>query len=209
MVRDTDLDLVEPSRLPTDAPQYQWSRKSISNDLRLLPSQRLRARDTDVRVQPTDNPYHWEVPQDHSSNIPTWVKASWRRTNEIVPQRAGTLNRKAAVRRSRNDSNRPNGNGTSDRAPARCPNAKFTLHRSLSFEVEDPQENSKITMEVIEEEDVLTGTIIRVDSGGLPQSVARTTRFHEELEGRPAIARTFSEILGSEQFVPTALLDKT
>lgn len=147
-VEVTKLDQVEPSRVSTDVPQYQRLRNWGPTDLHLLPPQRLRMQDTDARVQPTDNPYHWEVPQNRNINISTWVKASWTRTNEIVRQRAGTLNRKAAVRRR------------------------------------------------------------RVDSGIITPSAAQNIRFHEDLEERPVIARTFSEILGSEAFVPTAILEK-
>lgn len=81
------------------------------------------------------------------------------------------------------------------------------MHRSFSFECEKLQEDSGSILEDIEEEDELSETITRVDSGVLPFSTTRNTRFHEELEERPAIARTFSEILGSETFVPMALLE--
>lgn len=71
LVAKTNLDPVEQSRVPKDGPQYQWSRKLGPNDRELLPSQCLPAQGTDVRVQRTDNPYHWEVPQSRSNNIST------------------------------------------------------------------------------------------------------------------------------------------
>jgi hypothetical protein len=209
LVEVADLDVVDPSRILPYVPPYQRLPKSGLTDLRLLPSQSLRAQDTDVRVQPTDNPYHWEAPQSCNSNISTWAKASWTRTNEIVRQRAGILNRKAAVRRSRNDGNSPEADSTNGCAPRRHSGVKSRTHCCFSFGYDEKsQEDSSTTPEEIEEEDILSETITRVDSGILPPSAARTTRFHEELEERPVVARTFSEILGNEAFVPTALLEK-
>src|SRR5690242_1896112 len=53
------------------------------------------------QMQPTNNPYHWEAP-GRGSNVSTWVKASWFRTNEIVRRGAGasTLKRNTAIRRN-------------------------------------------------------------------------------------------------------------
>jgi len=82
------------------------------------------------------------------------------------------------------------------------------MHRSFSFKHEKTREDSSTALEDIEEKADLLETITRVDSGVLPPSAARSTRFHEELEGRSAIACIFSEILGSETFVPTALLEE-
>jgi hypothetical protein len=207
-LRVKDLDPVERSRISVYDPQYQQSRKSGPTDLDLLPSQRLRMQDIDARVQPTDNLYHWESAQSRSSNVSAWVKASWTRTNEIIRQRAGTLNRKAAVRRSRNDGQSPKADGINSLASHGRAVMGTTTHRSFSFEHEKRREDLSASVEETDDEDALLDTITRVDSGAVPPSAGRTTRCLEELDGRPCIARTFSEILGSETFVPTALIEE-
>lgn len=159
-------------------------------------------------MQPTGNPYHCEVPQSRSGNICTWVKTSRTCTNEIVQQRAGPLNRIAAVLRSCHDGKFPNVDGNNGQAPFRRSWTKLTMHSSFSFECAKLQEDSGWTPEDIEEEDKLPDIIMRVDCGVLPPSATRTKRSHGEIYERPSVARTFSEILARDTFVPTALLEE-
>lgn len=209
MPEDAHLEPIKPSCISVCGPQYLQSRKSGPTDLDLLPSQRLRMQDMDARLQPTENPYHWEVPaQGRNSNISSWVKASWTRTNEIIRQQAGTLNRKIAVRRTHKGRMSLNTDGAHYRASHHgrvLPNPM--THRSISFGDEGQRKDLSTALEEAHEEGELSTTIRRVDSGIEPLSGGRSTRFREELEERPRIARAFSEILGSEPFVPTALLE--
>lgn len=207
-------------------------------DVQVLPSQRQRRQDlfpgvalanatvliynhTDAQVQPTDNPYHWEVPVDAQNNISSWVKASWIRSNEIVRQQAGTLKRNVALRRSHKKRVIPKTDDLMNAVSTMLtlPSKRNTLHhnhaasniqmhRSFSFESQERPKSVSRTWKPAEEEVTSKpSSVTRIDSPVEHVSEGRSTRFREELDEPPCIARTFSEILGSEPFVPTALLD--
>lgn len=175
--------------------------------------------DTKAQVQPTNNPYHWEIPANGHSNVYTWVEASWTRMNEIVRRGAGarTLKRNAAIRRSGKDctalsagtaatpataspATRSEDEGGPSSRLLPCPR----MHRRFSFEVGERREQLIFPIEKLEEEKVMSERTTRVDSGIQHGSLKRSTRFHESLDERPRVARTFSEILG-QPFVLTAL----
>lgn len=219
-----------PAELNHIPSSYTVTHKLASTDLELLPSQPQRTRDsllgslhangTVAQVQPTDNPYHWEVPTGDHNNISTWVKASWVRTNEIVRRRAGNLKRNTAVRWSGKERATPEASAAVEPAPTASVSIdkasathrdhvlqQLKIQRSFSFEDHERCECLSIALKQNEEEVMSKTVITRVDSGVVRGSEGRGTRFYEELDERPRIARTFSEILGSEPFVPTALLD--
>jgi hypothetical protein len=164
------------------------------------------ADDVVPQVQPTDNPYHWEVVVNHRDKIFSWVKASWSRTNEVMRRRTGApLKRNSAVRRS--DRKRVlitvgktkltmNTSATSD---------NLKMHRSFSFESEKYKESSVIVEEK-QEEDKILETTVPINLGVGQNIGGRSTRFHEETYPERPVARTFAEILG-EPFVPTAFFE--
>lgn len=205
--KDAHLELVEVDCISmTDLPHCQ-SRESGTTDLDLLPSRRLRIQDTDARVQPTNNPYHWEArTQSRNSNISPFVRASWTRTSKVFRQQAGTLKRKLAVRRSHKRQASSHAVGANPSTYPERVVPKFTQHRPFSFEDLVQRNNLSTTLEEPEEGGALSSTFTRVDSGVLPLSIGQSTHIREKVEERPRIARTFSEILGNVPSVPTALL---
>jgi hypothetical protein len=159
------------------------------------------------QVQPTDNPYHWEVVVNHRDKIFSWVKASWSRTNEVIRRRTGApLKRNSAVRRS--DRKRTvliTVGKTKLTMNKSATSANLKMHRSFSFESEQYKESSVIVEEK-QEENKISETTIPVDLGVGKDIGGRSTRFHEEIDPERPVARTFAEILG-EPFVPTAFCE--
>lgn len=113
--------------------------------------------------------------------------------------RAGTLNRDAAVRRSCNEGKPREANGANGCADPGRPVAKAMMLRFLSFGDERSREGSYTILGEIDEEG-MSETITRVDSGIIAPSAARNTS-QGRPEERPVIARTFSEILDGQPFV--------
>lgn len=176
---------------------------------------------TCAQMQPTNNPYHWEAPGSSRSNVSTWAKASWFRTNEIVRRGAGasTLKRNTAIRR--------NGKGRTTQATGAPTmsvsisqtamiksdfrhhyrsSCKLKMHRRFSFEDEEQRTRLSFYEEECEEEQAVSLATTLVDAELERDVEAQCTKVHEELDGRPYVPRTFSDILG-EPFVPTALVE--
>lgn len=85
----------------------------------------------------------------------------------------------------------------------------FKKHRSFIFEDEERRADLSITLEETEDEiEPQLLSMTRVDSGIGKVSGGRSTRIHEEPGEWSCVARTFSEILGSEHFIPTALQEE-
>lgn len=232
-------DVIEPGQLQQKHRLSFMAPQEVGlTDRNLLPSQRQQKQSpfpdpsfasamgkgpdhTFAQVEPSSNPYHWEVPASNQNTISVWAKASWVRTNEIVRQQAGTLKRKTAVRRRRQEPTILPTDSVMDgmstiQAPTVERNAVFhdsmlykpELHRSFSFEDEEQRRYASIVWEQAEENTVSkpwSGS--RVDSGIVQNAEGRSSQFRKELDNRPGIARTFSEMLGSGSFIPTALLD--
>ncbi|KZM22924.1 uncharacterized protein EKO05_0004911 [Ascochyta rabiei] len=223
--------------------KLQWKRRSRYTapldieltDRDLLPSQRQRMQDllpgfclvggketaldlATAQMQPSSNSCHWDVLADGKSTS-SCVKISRVRVDEIIRQRAGTLKRNIAVRRSRRE--RTQVSSTADAMWATStPKIKRTvfghnhvlcthkIQRRFSFEDDGPCMNLSAICEQTEQGVASKPTsMTRVDSGAEQVAEGRSTRFREESDQLPCIARTFSEILGHEPFVPTALLD--
>jgi hypothetical protein len=171
------------------------------------------------QVQPTDNPYHWETPADEPNNIMAWVKSSWVRSNEIARRQADTLQRNTAVRWSRKEHTLPKVDNALDVVSTMSASTTkgnvsdcdqvlptFKKHRSFSFEDKEWRANLSITLQETENRiEPQPSSMTSVDSGEDKFSGGRSTRFHGEPGERFCVARTFSEILGSEPFIPTAL----
>jgi hypothetical protein len=163
------------------------------------------------RVIPTSNPYHWEDAAE--------VRDKQIRTHEILRQNAGTLKRNTAIRRSRRKTTASSLNHTTDRLSLTYASSvvgnlydrilpAIIRQRSLSFESAKRFPALSVTSEQDEEETVTKSfSSTRVDSGIAPdvgETVPQSGDNEEQEE--PRIARTFSQILGDEPFVPTALL---
>lgn len=196
--------------------QYQQVLDPLSVD-----SVKAKALDyTIAQVQPSSNPYDWEVPAEDPNITSPWAKASWARTNEIVRQKAGTLKRNAAVRRSRKTHAIMPSDGVAGPTSAisflPLERKAFrqiqvidlpTTYHSFDNENEKQREKLSITWEQVEEDFVLEPLqVLRVESEVVDVPEGRGARSRENNEP-PHIARTFSEILGGDPFVPTALRD--
>ncbi|XPS73625.1 hypothetical protein M3J09_005768 [Ascochyta lentis] len=205
-----DLGFTDRDLLPS---QHQRVQDLISISFPANDEETAPGRKT-AQVQPCSNPYHWEAPADRKSTSPS-VKALCDHPDEMIQQRAGTLKRNTAVRRSRKECTSLLVGSTVDVTAAK-PAAfrhdrllsEHNMRPSFSFEDEELHANLNVTWEQAEQEVVSKATsVTRIDSGIGKITEGRRSRFREELDQRPRIARTFSEILGSEPFVPTALLD--
>lgn len=209
MLDDFHSKLGGSSRLSVHDLRDQQLRKSDMIDSDLLSSQQSFVQDACARVQPTDNPYHWEAPlQDRKSIVLTWVRAPWTHTSVIVRQRVGTLHRRAAVRRHRNSGSHSRPVGASICAPRPEHGAvELTTHRSFSFEILKQREDISSTMEETNEEDVTSDITTWKGSKVSSPGPERMRHLCEEVDELPRIARTFSEISGGQHFVPTALME--
>lgn len=202
-------------------PTYDGSRHSYSGE-DCSAAINTHANNAHGRVQPTNNPYHWEIRGTGHSNISTWVKASWSRTNEIVRGGAGayTLKRNSAIRRYvkghaalDSDARTILASYTSTAIVQNTvkhsgfPLRKLKLHRRFSFKTEDQCNRLSMSAEECEEEArAVSETATRVDSRAEQHIEGRCTGLREEMDERPRVARTFSEIL-EDPFVPTALME--
>ena len=200
------LELSQYMRMQPAADRLSKTQQDLGyTDRGLSPSQRERL----AVVQPTFNLYHWKAPADERENIIAWVKASCVRSNDIVRQRADTLRRNAAIRWSRNDVvSTTSASTTKGKVSGPAPP---TSRARRSFSFEDKERHASLRTIVEKTEDQIESepsSMTRVDSGISKGSGKRSTRFHEEPEKRPRVACTFPEILGSEPFIPTALLEK-
>lgn len=120
---------------------------------------------TVARVQPTDNPYHWEIPKDDCSNISSWVKTSWSCTNEKLRTRAaGTLKRNAAVRWT-GKRHALNTGIKSSTVQHDVSQSKFGIHRSFNFEKGELCSQLGVVLEERAREQVASESVVRVDSG--------------------------------------------
>ncbi|KAF3002067.1 hypothetical protein E8E13_009349 [Curvularia kusanoi] len=172
------------------------------------------------RVQPTENPYHWESVTDDSIKVTSWVQASWCRTNEIVQRgTAGTLKRTTALRRSGKGRTLANANAvikpmtnasgatTTGNTHRERSFAKPNVYRTFSFAGSGLAKETNVVAEEQEAEEVLAEKSAPPGSSGGQGVEEGRTQLHEEVSSRPQVARTFSEILG-KSFVPTALRDE-
>lgn len=184
------------------------------NDRDLLSSQRQRTQDllsgsppandltmtfdrATVGVHPTNNPYCWETP------------------TETLRRNTGTLKRNTAFRRSRKVLTSTSIDSVAHVAsPSLGVNDAFhhdvlskpKIDHSCNFEKESLPPASRLSWQSFEDKMTKSLLVARVDSGVGQSTVGAGMQFSKEVQKRPRIARTFSEILGSEPFVPTALL---
>lgn len=206
ILEEPESEAGKVNRTSITSPSCYLSHNLGTTDLSLSDSRYLPMQNMGDRGHSADNPYHWTVPtQSRNSNVSVWVNASWTRTNEIVRQQAGTLSRSIAIRRPHRGDVRSKVAGAKSCAPHQArAMPEPVLPRSFSFEENGEQRaNLNLTLKEREEKD----TVTRVDSGVIPSSIGKSTHSSEEPEERPRIARTFSEILGANCFIPTALLE--
>jgi hypothetical protein len=196
-------------RKDRDSLPCQIRQQDLPLDFPLIDRTKTNHNQAIARVQPTNNPYHWEAPTECNQTMSAWAKASWLRTTDIVRQKAGTLSRKAAVRRGPNKhaaSTTPVPKSARSSLHQASGLAKRKMHHhSFSFENGDEATFSSTALEQITEEPEFSA--IRTDSVVGQVLEGRTSRFHERFDAPPYVPRTFAEILGDDHFIPTALVN--